>query len=69
MENKNTKFIVTFLVVGFVFYQYVYRPEHIKQVCLLAYPESAPVSGAYTLPSLLGSGPSYNSCLRSYGLK
>lgn len=68
MENKNTKIIVAFLVVGFVFYQYVYRPEHIKQVCLLAYPESAPVSGAYTLPSL-GFSPDYDSCLGSYGLK
>ena len=65
MENKNTKIIVALIVVGFAFYWYVYRPEHIKQVCLMAYPESGP--GSLSLPTPFA--PNYSSCLRSYGLK
>ena len=67
MENKNSKIIVALLVVGFVFYYYVYRPEHIKQVCLMAYPESGPAG--LNMPSLPSFDPDYSSCLRSYGLK
>jgi hypothetical protein len=71
MENKNIKILAVLLVVAFVFYQFVYRPEHIKNVCLIAYPESAPHggSGLPALPSLPSFEPDYNSCLRSYGLK
>lgn len=73
--QKNKKLILIstlFLVLASTFYWLIYRPEHIRQVCLMAYFDSVPTK--HTLPSLpelpsLNPAPNYSSCLRSYGLK
>lgn len=80
MENKNiTKFhqitkdcrvvIILIALASLIFYWYVYRPAHIREVCLLAYPQSAFGSGGILLelPSL-NPKPDYNLCLRRHGL-
>ena len=63
--NIKINYLVLLLILGLIFYWFIYRPEHIKTVCRLAYPDSAPGGNVPSLPSL---GPDYRNCLKSYGL-
>lgn len=72
MESKSlstAQALLLLALLGVLFYWFIYRPEHIRQVCRIAYPDSAPSSGNLDLPSLPSLGPSYSGCLKSYGIK
>ncbi|TAK59176.1 hypothetical protein EPO14_00910 [Patescibacteria group bacterium] len=66
IKTSPVNLILLIAACSLIFYLFVYRPEHIKEVCRLAYPDSVPVpNGFHRLPSL---EPDYENCLKSYDL-
>lgn len=69
MDAKDVyKLAGALLVVLGLVYWYAYRPAHIKDICLQAYPDSVPSRGSLPrLPNPFGP-PDYSTCLKSHGL-